>query len=293
MTKLKIIASILVLAGALWQVYNIYVNGVEYNRVVPRDSRGFIIDATKVKVTAKPDAVEAYKKLISGGLIKKVDSEIARAERAQLEQLKKIEDLEDQLPKTNLPNPQDDQSDLASQTMPPPPPPLPQQNPENVNLPAENMPQGESLPELDEVSDSNQNEQSNEESMGAASNNLDENPKNNSGTKVDSNNNKSEFDPVKELAARNLMSCKTKNSKGLIPVLIWNYIVNNAKATEYTTTGDETLPEIAQKLLDDESCWPKLWSQNPQLESPYEIPAGLKINILPESSRLPANSPGE
>ncbi len=243
----KVLLSIVILVGALGQMYNHYVNGISYNKLVIRDSSGFVVDGLKVKITASQEDMEAYKKLITGEVVKDIQSQLKDVEKQQQEMMNKLDDIagiDETSTKTVVPQ----QSAL---------PPLPEDLTERQALeePIHSAPlleeDKEASPEPEKVS---------------------------------------QFDPIKELAARNLMSCKTKNSKGRIPILIWNYIVSKSSTTKYVTTGKETLPRIAVILLNDESCWPKLWSQNPALENPYEIPSGLTISVVPDTPRVPANS---
>lgn len=333
----KILLSIVILTGALGQLYNHYVNGITYNKMVARDKAGFVVDGIKVKVTASQEEVEAYKKLISTEVPKDLKAQLKDVKQQQQEMMEKLDataGIENTVAKAG-----EQQGEVVAGESGPGledgPPSLPPVPPEPGSLPdlPENPEAGEmaaateqantlpkdpamELPPVpgdisEEPKQSSKNEKETPESSdssGLAETDKsadpelaeEKKPETDPGTDVGQaqppKQEKPKFDPIKELAARNLMSCKTKNSKGRIPTLIWNYIVSRATATEYVTTGDETLPQIAVTVLNDESCWPKIWSQNPVLENPYDIPSGLTISVIPDAPRIPANketSPAE
>jgi hypothetical protein len=88
-----------------------------------------------------------------------------------------------------------------------------------------------------------------------------------------------------------LISCKTKDSMSRIPSVVWNRMVKKAGVKEYITPSDQSLPEISIAIFGEPDCWPKLWSQNPEIENPHDIAKNTKILILldPEA-RTPASS---
>lgn len=329
--KLKVLLSVVILTGALGQLYNHYVSGFTYNKLVARDKLGFVIDGKMVKITASQEDLEAYKKLITGELGQDIRSQIESVENQQRKMMKQLDEVSGIDPGVVKSTPPEGQLVAESShaegsdglpTLPPVPeevgelPPLPQ-NPEGEEAKtadgdetSSNDSAGNDLPpppptdineETAGVPESPAGPQAQSPAESAALDAGDKKEKNDGASEnsveVSQNEHppktKPKFDPIKELAARNLMSCTTKNSKGRIPALIWNYIVSRSSATEYVTTGEETLPQIAETMLNDESCWPKLWSQNPALENPYDIPSGLTISIVPNAPRLPANEAAE
>lgn len=321
----KILLSIVILTGALGQLYNHYVNGITYNKLVARDKAGFVVDGIKVKVTASEAEVEAYKELISTEVPKDLKAQLKDVKQQQKKMMEKLdatagigntqakagEQQGEVVAGSSGPGLEDGPPSLPP--VPPEPGSLPDlpENPEAGDLPAETEqadlpkePAMELPPVPGDISEPPKQSSNSEKEMPESSDSSglaeedkvadtepaeETKPETDVGQIEPPKKQKPKFDPIKELAARNLMSCKTKNSKGRIPTLIWNYIVSRATATEYVTTGDETLPQIAVTVLNDESCWPKIWSQNPVLENPYDIPSGLTISVIPDAPRIPAN----
>ena len=326
----KILLSIVILTGALGQLYNHYVNGITYNKMVARDKAGFVVDGVKVKITASDADVEAYKKLISTEVPKDLKAQLKDVKQQQQELMEKLDataGIENTVAKAGEQQGEvvAGQSGAGLEDGPPSLPPVPAEPgslpelpeaPESGDMPAETEqaktmakePATELPPVTGELPEPPEQTSNAEKEMPDSSNGSglgeedkasdpelvgeslpEPDPGADVGQAEPPTKQKPKFDPIKELAARNLMSCKTKNSKGRIPTLIWNYIVSRATATEYVTTGDETLPQIAVTVLNDESCWPKIWSQNPVLENPYDIPSGLTISVIPDAPRIPAN----
>ena len=87
-----------------------------------------------------------------------------------------------------------------------------------------------------------------------------------------------------------LASCETKNSQSLIPEEVWQKKIEEAGVVSFKLEKAMTLPEVSIQIFGEESCWPKIWSFNPQIENPYELNKGDEIQFVNSSSRVPANS---
>ena len=57
--------------------------------------------------------------------------------------------------------------------------------------------------------------------------------------------------------------------------------------TQYTVQEGDTLFDICDQLLDEETYWPKLWSLNPNIKNPHFIYPGMILRFYPGDDLLP------
>lgn len=75
------------------------------------------------------------------------------------------------------------------------------------------------------------------------------------------------------------VNCQTRNSEGLMPNVVWKRLVEKAGKEFVILETDTDLTALARDVMGGEECWPKIWSLNPQIQNPHDVPAGTRVNF--------------
>lgn len=92
---------------------------------------------------------------------------------------------------------------------------------------------------------------------------------------------KVQISPELKMKVLSLMTCKQYN-EGLSSInpVVWKLMVRRAGKNSYKTRSPAALPVIAKEVFGEEECWPKIWSLNPDITNPYDVPEGTELIFL-------------